>query len=99
MAGKGKFTAKNAAEEFITKIDVTEAVEAQTDATIVKPEDSKLTTQKRQTRPTAKGSGYVQRAYYIPDSMFKKIKMLAVEQDRDASSIVREALEEYLENK
>jgi len=51
---------------------------------------------KRTNRPRIKSSGHAQRSYYISDEAYKKIKQLALDEDRDTSSIVREALDEYL---
>lgn len=99
MAKKGGFTAKNAAEEFMTKLDIPETVAAP----LSKDSENQTVTvnppTNRQTRPSIKRGGFVQRAYYISNDVFKKIKFLAVEQERDASSIVREALDEYLKGK
>lgn len=99
MAANGKFTAKNAAEEFITKIGETEPSTSPLANNSINPQNIQQPAQKRKTRPMMKGSGFVQRAYYISDEVYKKLKMLAVEEDRDASSIVREALDEYLKRK
>lgn len=49
------------------------------------------------TRPFIQSSGYQQRAYYISDEQYKKLRLLAVERDTDTSSLVREALENFLE--
>lgn len=48
------------------------------------------------TRPFIQSSGYQQRAYYISDEQYKKLRLLAVEKDTDTSSLVREALENFL---
>jgi len=57
------------------------------------PDGSTTTTSKR---ATIKSTGYKQRAYYISDEQYKKIKYIALEQETDASSIVRAALDEYI---
>ena len=41
----------------------------------------------------------VQKSYYTTQELHKKLKIRAVEEDKDMSSIVREALEEYLTKK
>ena len=51
----------------------------------------------KKTRPFIKDGGYSQRAYYITDEQYKELKMLAVENDTDTSSLVREALSQFLE--
>jgi len=50
----------------------------------------------KKSRPFIKDGGYTQRAYYITDEQYTDIKLLAVYRDTDTSSIVREALKEYI---
>jgi len=52
----------------------------------------------KNSRPFIKNGGYTQRAYYITDEQYTDIKLLAVYRDTDTSSIVREALKEYIKN-
>jgi hypothetical protein len=52
----------------------------------------------KNSRPFIKDGGYTQRAYYITDEQYTDIKLLAVYRDTDTSSIVREALKEYIKN-
>lgn len=51
------------------------------------------------TRPYIQSSGYQQRAYYISDEQYKELKLLAIEHDTDTSSLVREALDQFLNRK
>ncbi len=53
----------------------------------------------KKTRPFIKDGGYSQRAYYITDEQYKELKILAVENDTDTSSLVREALDNFLNNR
>lgn len=48
-------------------------------------------------KPSSKKSELIQRAYYIREEQYKKLRFLAVEQDTDASSIVRQALDLFFE--
>ncbi|NMB09144.1 MAG: hypothetical protein GX982_00450, partial [Tissierellia bacterium] len=50
-------------------------------------------------RPFIKDGGYSQRAYYITDEQYRELKILAVENDTDTSSLVREALDNFLNNR
>ena len=54
--------------------------------------------QAKKSRPFIKDGGYTQRAYYITDEQYTDIKLLSVYRDTDTSSIVREALKEYIKN-
>lgn len=51
----------------------------------------------KKTRPFIKDGGFSQRAYYIPEDQYTNIKLLSVVRNTDTSSIVREALQEYLD--
>ena len=53
----------------------------------------------KKTRPFIKDGGYSQRAYYITDEQYRELKILAVENDTDTSSLVREALDNFLNNR
>ncbi|MGO1632870.1 MAG: hypothetical protein ACTHXX_12730 [Staphylococcus equorum] len=48
------------------------------------------------TRPNIKNGKYKQRPYYISDEHYQSIRLLSVYRDTDTSSIVREALTDYL---
>ena len=48
-------------------------------------------------RPIIKKNGCQQRQYYITDEQHKKLKLLAVNNNTDTSSLVRKALEEFLQ--
>ena len=82
------------AERFLSSIqdDMQDVKEESTNINIKKEEVKK-------TRPFIKDGGYSQRAYYITDEQYKKLKILAVEKDTDTSSLVREALDNFLNNR
>ncbi len=83
---------KNTAERFLSNI--------QDDRQDVKEENTNINIEKKEvkkTRPFIKDGGYSQRAYYITDEQYKRLKILAVENDTDTSSLVREALSQFLE--
>lgn len=51
----------------------------------------------KSNRPQIKEGKYKQRPYYISDKDYQDFKLLAVYRNTDASSLVREALKEYLD--
>ena len=85
---------KNTAERFLSSI--------QDDRQDVKEENTNINIEKKEvkkTRPFIKDGGYSQRAYYITDEQYRELKILAVKNDTDASSLVREALDQFLNRK
>lgn len=51
----------------------------------------------KSSRPNIQNGKYKQRPYYISDEHYQNIRLLSVYRDTDTSSIVREALADYLE--
>lgn len=79
------------AERFLSNI--------QDDKQDVKEEKTNINIEKKEvkkTRPFIKDGGYSQRAYYITDEQYRELKILAVEKSTDTSSLVREALDQFL---
>lgn len=90
---KSRIDRNKTAERFLSGIqnnNQNDVREENIDISIEKKETKK-------TRPFIKDGGYSQRAYYITDEQYKELKMLAVENDTDTSSLVREALSQFLE--
>ena len=81
---RDKFDVQAAAKKFISNVDV-------------KSRENKELVDKNALSTNKKKKKLVQRGYYLTNDLYKKIKMRAVEQDKDTSSIVREAIEEYFE--
>jgi len=88
---KSRMNINETAKKFMSNNDKDEKKEKLVDN---KSENKEEKTKK--SRPFIKDGGYTQRAYYIPDNQYKDIKLLAVYRDTDTSSIVREALKEYI---
>ena len=91
---KKRMNTNEVASRFISGLSKNEEQEVEVKTS--KKEDSKSEKVER-SRPFIQSSGYQQRAYYISDEHYKMLKLLAVERDTDTSSLVREALENFLE--
>ena len=61
--------------------------------------NASTTLEKVTTRDLAKKRGYMQRSYYITPNQNRIIKLLAAEDGTDTSSIVREAIQDYIQNR
>ena len=94
MAKKTRMNTNEAISRFISGIE-----EPETEKENIK-EDTKVekkeTKKQERTRPYIQSGGYQQRAYYITDEQYKNLKILAVKKDTDTSSLVREALNQFL---
>ena len=94
MSKKSRINTQEIASRFISSIpneDIEDEVEEK--KIEIKSENKEV----KKTRPFIKDGGYSQRAYYITDEQYKRLKILAVENDTDTSSLVREALSQFLE--
>ena len=89
---KTRMNINDTAKKFITP---SEKEVEEKEETIKKQEKTKTKT--KNTRPFIKDGGFSQRAYYITEDQYTNIKLLSVVRNTDTSSIVREALKEYLE--
>jgi len=87
---KSRMNINETAKKFMSSNDKDDKKEK----TLNKQSDPKS----KKSRPFIKDGGYTQRAYYITDEQYTDIKLLAVYRDTDTSSIVREALKEYIKN-
>ncbi len=93
MSKKSRINTQEIASRFISSIpneDIEDEVEEK--KIEIKSENKEV----KKTRPFIKDGGYSQRAYYITDEQYRKLKILAVENDTDTSSLVREALDQFL---
>lgn len=96
MSKKSRINTQEIASRFISSIpneDIEDEVEEK--KIEIKSENKEV----KKTRPFIKDGGYSQRAYYITDEQYKKLKIIAVENDTDTSSLVREALDNFLNNR
>lgn len=96
MSKKSRINTQEIASRFISSIpneDIEDEVEEK--KIEIKSENKEV----KKTRPFIKDGGYSQRAYYITDEQYKELKILAVENDTDTSSLVREALDNFLNNR
>lgn len=96
MSKKSRINTQEIASRFISSIpneDIEDEVEEK--KIEIKSENKEV----KKTRPFIKDGGYFQRAYYITDEQYKKLKIIAVENDTDTSSLVREALDNFLNNR
>lgn len=91
MSKKSRINTQEIASRFISSIP-NEEIENEV-------EEKRENKEVKKTRPFIKDGGYFQRAYYITDEQYKKLKILAVENDTDTSSLVREALDNFLNNR
>jgi hypothetical protein len=91
---KSRMNINETAKKFMSSNDNDEKKE---EKPLTKEVDNKKEKTKK-SRPFIKDGGYTQRAYYITDEQYTDIKLLAVYRDTDTSSIVREALKEYIKN-
>lgn len=87
---KTRMNVNDTAKKFITP---PESEIKEKEETISKKEKTPI----KKTRPFIKDGGFSQRAYYIPEDQYTNIKLLSVVRNTDTSSIVREALKEYLD--
>lgn len=94
MAKKTRMNTNEAINRFISGIEEPET-ENENIKEDIKVEEKEAKKQER-TRPYIQSGGYQQRAYYITDEQYKDLKILAVKKDTDASSLVREALNQFL---
>ena len=94
MSKKSRINTQEIASRFISSIP---NEEIENDVTEKKFEIKTEKKEIKKTRPFIKDGGYSQRAYYITDEQYKRLKILAVENDTDTSSLVREALSQFLE--
>ena len=94
MAKKTRMNTNEAINRFISGIEEPET-ENENIKKDIKEEEKEIQKQER-TRPYIQSGGYQQRAYYITDEQYKNLKILAVKNDTDTSSLVREALSQFL---
>ncbi len=96
MSKKSRINTQEIASRFISSIPNEEKENEVEEKKIeIKTEKKEV----KKTRPFIKDGGYSQRAYYITDEQYRELKILAVENDTDTSSLVREALDQFLNNK
>ena len=97
--GKPKFDPNAAAAKFLSKVEPHGDPADAPPASDTIPEESKVI---EAIAPPA-GEGIIkttttkQKCYYITDVQYKTIKRIAIERDTDTSTIVREALDKYIE--
>ena len=96
MSKKSRINTQEIASRFISSIP-NEEKENEVEEKKIEIKTKKKEVKK--TRPFIKDGGYSQRAYYITDEQYRKLKILAVENDTDTSSLVREALDNFLNNR
>ncbi len=92
MSKKSRINTQEIASRFISSIPNERENEVEEKRVEIKTEKKEV----KKTRPFIKDGGYSQRAYYITDEQYRKLKILAVENDTDTSSLVREALDQFL---
>ncbi len=93
MSKKSRINTQEIASRFISSIPNEEKENEVEEKKIeIKTEKKEV----KKTRPFIKDGGYSQRAYYITDEQYRELKILAVENDTDTSSLVREALDQFL---
>ncbi|HHY08912.1 MAG TPA: hypothetical protein GX530_10465 [Corynebacteriales bacterium] len=92
MSKKSRINTQEIASRFISSIPNERENEVEEKRVEIKTEKKEV----KKTRPFIKDGGYSQRAYYITDEQYRELKILAVENDTDTSSLVREALDQFL---
>ena len=92
MSKKSRINTQEIASRFISSIPNEKENEVEEKRVDIKTEKKEV----KKTRPFIKDGGYSQRAYYITDEQYRELKILAVENDTDTSSLVREALDQFL---
>ena len=92
MSKKSRINTQEIASRFISSIPNEKENEVEEKRVEIKTEKKEV----KKTRPFIKDGGYSQRAYYITDEQYRELKILAVENDTDTSSLVREALDQFL---
>ncbi len=92
MSKKSRINTQEIASRFISSIPNEKENEVEEKRVEIKTEKKEV----KKTRPFIKDGGYSQRAYYITDEQYRELKILAVEKSTDTSSLVREALDQFL---